>query len=214
MYVPRVVAPVFDSMQWRLPNEAASENSRVATLTFDDGPTPGGTEELLAVLDEFHVPATHFVVGQQAERHPDLVQLMVDAGHAVGNHSWSHKDAWTESVPTTIREFRRTDELLRSLTQKAVRWVRPPFGKFTYPLIHWAKRRSQRVVLWDTMPPDYSERADVAYVGRTLSRLRSRSIVCLHDNAHSRRFTPAALRETLPKLLDAGWSFVPLMSDL
>lgn len=210
-YVPRLIAPAFDSMQWRLPKPAAGQaSSRVAALTFDDGPTPEGTPRLLDVLAEFNVPATHFVLGEQAERHPELIKSMLNAGHEVGNHSWSHIDCWKAAMPALVREFRRTDRLLADLTGQPVRFVRPPFGKFTYPLIHWARRRSQRVVLWDTMPPDYSERADVAYIGRVLGRLRERSIVCLHDNDHSRQFTPAALRETLPRLLDQGWKFVRL----
>ena len=214
-YVPRIIAPLFDSMQWRLPPSIAEGDppTKVASITFDDGPTASGTRALLDVLSEFGVRATHFVIGENAEKHPELVAEIVDGGHELGNHSWSHSDAWQASMATTIREFQRTDALLASIAESSIRWVRPPFGKFTYPLIHWARRRKKRVVMWDTMPPDYSRRADTAYVSRVLSRLRRRSIVCLHDNDHSRKFTPAALRETLPRLIDDGWSFVPLASS-
>ena len=203
-WLPRAIHPLFDSMLWRLP---AAEGAKRLALTFDDGPTDT-TVLLLDALGD--VPATFFLIGQNAKRRPDLVRELIDRGHEIGNHSWSHINGWRESVPTLVREYRRTDGLLRELTGRPVRWVRPPFGKFTYPLIHWARRRGQRVVLWDTMPADYSPRATVPRVVRTLRSARDRSIICMHDNERSASITPQVLRETLPRLIDAGWTFVPL----
>ena len=203
--VPRLVAPLFDSMLWRLPKGRAGE----VALTFDDGPT-GDTGRLLDALADHDARATFFLIGENAARLPGEVRRILDAGHEVGNHSWSHINGWRESVPTLVREYRRTDAVLSDLAGRPVRWVRPPFGKFTYPLIYWGRRRGQRVVLWDTMPCDYSPRASVARVTRTLAAARDRSVVCLHDNARSAAVTPAALREALPRLAGRGLRFAPL----
>ena len=207
MRVPRVVAPLFDSMTWRLPETEGP----AAALTFDDGPT-GATPELLDALAASDARATFFLLGENVERRPDMAAAVVAAGHEVANHSWSHVNAWRTPTRATVREFARTDVLLTEVAGRPVRWVRPPYGKFTYPLIHWARRRGQRVALWDTMPCDYSPRASVQRVVRGLSMTRPGSIVCLHDNARSAAVTPAALREVLPRLRDEGYRF-PTLSE-
>lgn len=201
--VPRLAAPLFDSMTWRLSASAGG----AAALTFDDGPTEH-TGRLLEVLARHEARATFFVLGENVERYPRQAAAIAAAGHELGNHSWSHPNAWRTPTPAVIRQFRRADAVIAEAAGRPVRWVRPPYGKFTYPLIHWARRRGQRVVLWDTMPCDYSPRASVARVTAGLMWTRPRSIVCLHDNPRSAAVTPAALSDALPRL--AGLRFVTL----
>lgn len=210
--LPRMIEPIVSSVMWRLPIRPTDGafGQRVAALTFDDGPTADGTPLLLDVLAEFDVPATHFVLGSGAESHPKLIERMVQAGHKIGNHSWDHPDGWRTTTDVFLDNFQRADRLLSDMLQEDLRWVRPPYGKLTPALLRWTRQQGQQLVMWDTMPADYAQHATVDSVRNGTAKLRSRSVVCLHDNASSRLVTPMALRSSLPRLLDDGWTFVTL----
>lgn len=183
-------------------------------LSFDDGPTDDGTPLLLEVLAKYDVPASFFLVGENAHRRPDRVREIANAGHEIGNHSWSHINAWSSSVRATIRDFTRCQVEIESIVSARVKWLRPPFGYLTKPLVRWCKRHDRQMVLWDTMPPDFTPGKTHEDIIRAFRRrLRDRSIVCLHDNAASRLVTPTALGQLLPELIDDGWSFRRLDDD-
>lgn len=207
-YVPRGVSWMFDSALWRLPH---STGDRRLCLTFDDGPTPWGTYDLLRVLRQHGVQATFFLVGDHVRKHPDAVRAIVSEGHSLGNHTQTHIDAWGVSHQRTLRELSRTTQMIEDVTGQAVRWMRPPYGHLTLPMIRWCRRRAQRMVMWDLIAPDYCPGAAADFIARfTLAHLRAGSIICLHDNRHSTAVTPAALRHCIPQLLADGWSFASL----
>lgn len=177
-------------------------------LSFDDGPTDEGTPLLLDVLARYDVKASFFLIGENAHQQPDRVREIAAAGHQIGNHSWSHINAWSSSLRDTIRDFTRCRAELESIVSAGVTWVRPPFGYLTKPLVRWCKRHSQQMVLWDTMPPDFTPGKSPEDITRAFRRrLRDRSIVCLHDNSTSRWVTPKSLDQLLPELIDSGWKF-------
>ncbi|MDA1017094.1 MAG: polysaccharide deacetylase family protein [Planctomycetota bacterium] len=192
----------------RLPK---STKERVLHLSFDDGPTDDGTPLLLEVLARHDVPATFFLIGNNASTHPRRVREILQAGHALGNHSWSHVDAWSTPLRQTIREFSRCQQTLEELSSNPVRWVRPPYGHITRPVVRWCKRHQRQMVLWDTMPPDFADGMTPTDIVRSFRRrMRTRSIVCLHDNPRSKSVTPAALSQLIPQLIDEGWTFADL----
>jgi len=208
-WAPRAASWLFDSALWRLPPPART--SRVLSLTFDDGPSSAGTWDLLRVLDRFHVPATFFVVGRHAQIRPHLVRNIVAAGHCLGNHSWSHADAWRTSRLRTAIEFSRTRRFLEDLSGDAVPWMRPPYGHLTLPMVQWCRRHRQRMVLWDAAPPDYQPYQTIERLQRHwVAAVRPGSIVLLHDNPQSAELTPRLLKSLLPDLLRDGWRFEPL----
>ena len=177
-------------------------------LTFDDGPTPDGTPEILDILAQYGIPATFFLVGRNAVRYPALVRSLPTAGHAIGNHSFSHLDAWKASGRLLEHDLSRATKTLANLLGEPPRWMRPPFGRVTPAMMRWCRRNEQRVLLWDMMPPDFEPGVTYRQIVQKLTRgIRRGSVICLHDNALSRRVTPAALRVALPRLLDAGWQF-------
>ena len=148
--LPRSVARFYPDVLWRMP---ATEP--IAYFTFDDGPTSSVTGVLLDILARFDVPATFFVVGQHAKRDPGLVRAIVEAGHVVGNHSYSHPDPWKTTTDLLLGELERTTTLLEDLTQEPIRWMRPPYGHFTSPMRRWCQVRRQRLTMWDTGPGDF-----------------------------------------------------------
>jgi peptidoglycan/xylan/chitin deacetylase (PgdA/CDA1 family) len=204
--IPRHLFGRSSAVQCRIPGP-----SRHLALTFDDGPHPWGTLRLLDVLDRFEVSATFFLVGEAARRHPELVRRIVQAGHRVGNHSWSHLNGWGMRASEIFRQYSDCQALLEDLTGSEVRLVRPPYGALTWALLRWSRINNNQVVLWDVIPPDYSLDRDPARVERIYWRhLRSGSIVCLHDNDISMHLTPQMLETLIPKTRQAGWSFVNL----
>lgn len=175
----------------------STANDHSIALTFDDGPSPDQTPKILDELARHDLRATFFVVGQQAEKHPDLIRDIAARGHQLGNHTWSHIDAWMNDFPVVADELARTDDLLERLTGRRPHWVRPPHGHFTAKLRAWCAERGQKVVLWDTMPGDFVDWATPeSLTAFTLRHLRPGSILVLHDGPNM----PLAAK-TLPLLL-------------
>lgn len=204
--LPRALARFYPDLLWRLPSRR-----RVAFLTFDDGPTPALTARLLDLLDRYEARATFFLVGAHAARDPGLVRAVQAAGHAVGNHTYTHPDAWRTAPARVLTELERTTALLEDQLQQPIRWMRPPYGRFTRPMRAWCLTRRQRMTMWDVMPGDYLPSATAEKVERRLRRLTRRgSIVVLHDNPRARAAMPVALERNLRRWTQEGWRFPPL----
>lgn len=124
-------------------------------LTFDDGPHPELTPRLLDVLAEHHAIATFFLIGEKAERHPDLVRRIASAGHAVGHHSWTHSEPAATSARRLLDETRRTRGFLEDLLGRPAPLFRPPHGKLTIAKLLGVWWQGNAVVLWNRDPKDF-----------------------------------------------------------
>ena len=157
--------------------------SNAIALTFDDGPDPVVTPRLLRVLESHAAPATFFMCGLAAQRHPDLVRAVLAAGHAIGAHSWDHRHKILRGLPDA--EWRRqiddTHALLADLSGTAVRWFRPPRGITDRHT--WTKLRRQGVttVLWSIDGWDCTLRDPGEVAGGVLGKLTRGEIALLHD---------------------------------
>lgn len=161
---------------------AGPRGSDAVCLTFDDGPHPEHTPRLLDCLAALSVPATFFVLGRQAVRHPDLVQRMAAEGHVVGHHSWSHGEPSATSSRALAEEAQRTEALLTELTGKRPRLFRPPHGKLTAGKAARLWAHGQTIVLWNRDPKDFSCRSAHALRSWvTRSPLVGGDVVLLHD---------------------------------
>ena len=159
-------------------------------LTFDDGPNPACTPRLLDTLAAHDVHATFFMVGRYAQSEPALVRRIAQAGHLIGNHSWSHPNlALTE--PSRVREeLARTSDTLQQITGQPVRYFRPPFGGRRPYVLRVARELGMTPVLWNAITTDWSEpSADriaqrlMRTIDRNQRRGRATNIV-LHDGGH------------------------------
>lgn len=155
-------------------------------LTFDDGPHPEHTPRLLDVLAEAGAHGTFFVVGERAEQHPELVRRIADAGHQLGNHTWTHSEPSQTSTVRFLEEVGQTRQLIQNLTGHDCRLTRPPKGSLTIGKTLGLWRQQQTVALWNIDPKDFVM-LDSAAMSRWLDEYRPQSgdIVLLHDN-HSR----------------------------
>jgi len=206
---PRAAAKYVRDLSIRLPESFGEE--KVATLTFDDGPTDAGTPLLLDCLARQHLKATFFVLGENVRTFPARAREIVAAGHTLGNHFRRHIDCWKTPPREVIREITEGTRIIEDTIGVSPAWCRPPFGRLTHAVVKWSRIHRQPIALWDVFPADYLEETTPESLRQVLeSRLQSRSIVCLHDNTVSILKTPAMLAKTLPGLRSAGWSFVPL----
>jgi peptidoglycan/xylan/chitin deacetylase (PgdA/CDA1 family) len=157
--------------------------SRSIALTFDDGPDPEHTPAVLRRLGELRIRATFFVVGEKAEAHPGLVARIVEDGHVLGHHSWSHGQPSQTGAAALVREARRTSDLLERLTGRRPRLFRPPYGKVTAPKLVGLWMARQSVVLWNQDPKDFGAR-EVAPLRRwfAAAALAGGDILLMHDS--------------------------------
>lgn len=124
-------------------------------LTFDDGPHPDNTSRVLDALARWHAMGTFFVVGQAAERHPKLIERIVQEGHALGNHTWTHSEPATTSATTFLEEISRTDRWLQDHAGFRPHWVRPPKGELSCRKLTGLWRQGHGIALWNVDPRDY-----------------------------------------------------------
>ena len=193
----------FPDMLWR-----PDVDERVVYLTFDDGPTAALTDDLLDVLARYDARSTHFLIGHHANEHPGLVDAIHGAGHRVGNHTYTHLDAWTSPQDVVRKELSKTTRVLEELTGAPVLYMRPPYGHPTGAMRTWCAERQQRMVMWDVMPGDYLQSATAGDVADfVLDNVRPGSVIVLHDNPICEGVTLPALDRILSTLAATGWQF-------
>lgn len=176
--------------------------TKYIALTFDDGPKAGTTDVLLDGLRDRGASATFFVVGEQAQRYPELVRRMGAEGHQVGNHTWSHVRLEGAKPETVREEIGRTETLLRELLGGEGYWLRPPYGQIT------AGTESQitvPMVKWSVDPRDWESRNADKVVETILNAASPNAIILLHDIYPSS--VEAALR-VVDALAAQGYWFV------
>lgn len=187
----------------------AHDGRRTVALTFDDGPDAVMTPRVLDVLREHGVRATFFVTGRSAERHPDIVRRIVNEGHAVGNHTWSHTARWTvSSFSAAVGEINRTQTAIERITGRIPALFRPPFG-VTNPRIGRAVRAAGlQTVGWSIRSLDTFEGRDRCRVCRRICRrLRGGDVILLHDRC---RDADILLTMLLASLRGKGYEVEPL----
>ena len=190
---------------------AEGPEAPMVALTFDDGPWPGQTEHVLAVLAERNVPATFFLLGSQVERAPHLAQAIVAAGHAVGNHAYSHRRLDIAPADVVEWEIVHTANRIQEVTAVRPGWFRPPGGGFGASSYEWAARTGSRPALWTVDPQDWRDSTTAEEIAAiVLGAAHPGAVVVLHDGGGDQRQTIAALPAIIDGLRAAGYQFVTL----
>jgi peptidoglycan-N-acetylglucosamine deacetylase len=175
----------------------------VVALTFDDGPHPESTPPLLEILSRHHVKATFFMLGIMAERYPELVRQVADAGHVIGNHSWDHPSFPVISGAERRAQIRACSTAIAPYGQNL---FRPPYGDQTLASRLDALWLRHSVVAWNVDGEDWRGHGVDGFAARLTSLIREGSIVVLHDTAipsDDGRFRPReSLLQGLPMYLD------------
>ncbi len=184
-------------------------------LTFDDGPCKRYTPEILEILDEYGIKATFFVIGKNAEAHPEIILDEFNSGHEIGNHTYSHPNLRSLSTKRISDEITKTQELLARITGKSPTLFRPPGGYLSNDIVDCINQSNCRPVLWswrqDTM--DWNNTPSDTIVSNIISNLKDGDIILFHDFHSGKSPTPDALRKLIPILISEGYEFVTV-SDL
>lgn len=192
------------------------KEEKILALSFDDGPHPKYTIEILDILKQYNVKATFFVLGQHAEAYPDIINRQIAEGHEVGNHSYSHVNMKKASNAVIKEEFEKTQNIIYSISNVKPKVFRPPYGNYTDDVVKIISSDNSSIVLWTFYQDskDWSNPGVDVIVDTTLSKAQNGDIILFHDYVYKKEsHTVEALKIILPKLIDEGYKFVT-MSEL
>lgn len=202
--VPKIIKLLFFNQVWNIPN---TENS--IYLTFDDGPTPEITERVLEILDNHHIKATFFCIGDNVRKHSEIVQKIISKQHSVGNHTYSHLKGWKTSTKSYISNTEACEIKLNSLFKiRNSKLFRPPYGKITPWQSYKLRKLGYKIIMWDVLSRDYdaSISAEKCYEN-VIKNVSSGSIIVFHDSNKAKENVLNSLEKTIETLKNKGFNF-------
>jgi peptidoglycan/xylan/chitin deacetylase (PgdA/CDA1 family) len=202
--VPKIIQLLFFNQVWNIPN---TENS--IYLTFDDGPTPEITERVLVILDNHHIKATFFCIGDNVRKHPEIVQKIISKQHSVGNHTYSHLKGWKTKTKTYISNTEACEIKLNSLFKiRNSKLFRPPYGKITPWQSYKLRKLGYKIIMWDVLSKDYdaSISAEKCYEN-VIKNVSSGSIIVFHDSNKAKENILNSLEKAIETLKNKGFNF-------
>lgn len=189
------------NIQWNFFLKAvhrADTTSRQIALTFDDGPHPVYTSQVLEQLGRHHIHATFFCIGKHVVQYPHVVKELLHRGHVVGNHSFTHAATIDfHDRAKWVTEIRQTDDAIEQAMGKRSRFFRPPYGVTTPHLATAIKETGHTVIGWKVRPYDTLNRSPEQIVRAILRKTKPGDIILLHDTHE--RIVPV-LEQLLPEL--------------
>lgn len=197
IHTPKFIQSLFPNFIWRIPTE-----EKLIYLTFDDGPIADLTPWVLDQLAEYNAKATFFCVGENVERHPDIIERMQLEGHTLGNHTHNHLSGWgSENVPY-FHNVRKCAQLVESDL------FRPPYGRMK-PRQAQFLLRHYRIVMWDVLSADFDVSISKEQcLSNVLTNTKEGSIIVMHDSLKAQM----NMQYTLPRVLEhfsaQGFTFV------
>lgn len=182
--------------------QMADEDVRKIAITFDDGPHPSYTAQLLDGLKERGIHATFFVTGEHAELHPEIIERMYKEGHLIGNHTYSHIQLTKDNRDKFKNELIQTNEILEGITGQEVQYVRPPYGSWDKS---FEKELNMFPVLWTVDTLDWSSRNVGQITEKIINKTGENDIILMHDYYDT---SVTAALQSIDELLKEGYTFV------
>ncbi|SHE88325.1 polysaccharide deacetylase family sporulation protein PdaB [Seinonella peptonophila] len=176
-------------------------------LTFDDGPHPMVTSEILSILKQYHAKATFFCMGAKVKLRPHIVKRMISEGHEIGNHTYHHKKLQRLSSQSIQKEMDLSQQITMKTTGRRPVLFRPPEGYYNADIIKLAKKNRQQVILWswDQDTKDWRNPSVSFIVNKVTKNASNGDIVLFHD---TQMVTVRALKRIIPILKKEGYQFV------
>ncbi len=184
------------------PEGAKEQEAKKIALTFDDGPHPVYTKQMLEVLEEAQVPATFFLLGQNIEGHEELVKEIAEKGHLIGNHTFHHVQITGLAKEKAREEIEETSRLIEELTGKGTEYVRPPFGTWNEGL---ESNLDLIPVMWTIDTLDWTTQNVDSIVEHVVKNAGENDIILMHDSYKS---TVQATERIISLLKAEGFEFV------
>lgn len=183
------------------------EDMKIA-LTFDDGPHPYYTEQILDILEKYNVKATFFFVGQNIEYYPEAAERVQLSGHEIGNHTYTHHRVRALDHSELMREIEKCDDAIYRLSEYKTRLFRPPEGAFDSDARAAAGCMDYSMILWSIDTRDWEHTPPDTILKNVTTNIKSGDIILMHDYIGHDSPTPAALEMMIPALIDKGYTFV------
>lgn len=189
--------------QWLFKEAVFRKNAQQKTvyLTFDDGPHPEATPYVLSILALHEIKATFFVLGKNAQKHPELIKQLKEQGHQIGNHGMDHLNGWA----TRTDEYVKNAALGKQLTGSCL--FRPPYGKLTFPQYRKLVK-TEKIVFWDVISGDFDHKIDEQKViNNVLKNTRNGSVIVMHDSKKAMNNLIGSMNKIINGLKQKGFDF-------
>ncbi|MFH1071940.1 MAG: polysaccharide deacetylase family protein [Nanoarchaeota archaeon] len=191
-------------------SEKAKQEKKIS-LTFDDGPSPEYTPRILDILKEENVTATFFLIGKNAEQHPELVRRIVAEGHSIGVHSYSHPLLVFRTQARMELEIRQAKHVIENQTNQSIQYFRPPYGIIGPRALAFTKKEHLDIIDWSLDAQDYRIPDSQKIADRVVSKARPGDIIVLHDaGGKTRNASVEALPRIIKELREKGYAFSSL----
>ncbi|TAF65172.1 MAG: polysaccharide deacetylase family protein [Cytophagales bacterium] len=189
--------------------EALKTQKKVA-LTFDDGPDLTFTPEILEVLKSYGIKATFFLVGFKIQRHPEVVEKMLEEGHIIGNHSYSHLDFEKLSMEEMFdKQVQRNESLMRDGFDVQPIFIRPPYGKITNEQVLYLANKGYKIINWSIDTYDWQKEQTSEQIADSVMRhIHDGAIILLHSGGENKQNTVKALPDIIARIRQMGFSIV------
>ena len=193
---PSLTKYLFPSLVWK-----KNTDQKKIWITFDDGPDEKVTPFLINVLEKFDIKATFFIIGKQAKKYPELVKLIINNGHKIGNHSFSHLNGFSTNNYKYLEDIEQAKKYISSDI------FRPPYGKIT-PFQIKNLKKNFKIIMWDIMSWDFKENISPNKIYKNvIDNVENGSIILFHNNLKSYKNLKKSLEIILEKLEDKGYQF-------
>jgi peptidoglycan-N-acetylglucosamine deacetylase len=189
--------------------------SRLLALTYDDGPNDPYTWRMLEVLERHGVKATFFLIGQYVQQKPEIARAVVEAGHAIGSHSWSHPNLIFQQVTELRRQLVQTRQAIVDATGVETKIFRPPFGGRRPATLRTVRAFGLQTVMWNVTGRDWKAESAEEIVRYAERRIRGGDVILLHDGSHvrmgaNRSRSVEATDRIVSRYLGEGFEFVTI----
>lgn len=204
----RLLQPSFPHCLWR-----GNIDKKTIALTFDDGPHPEYTPQVLAVLDRYNIKASFFWLGACVNRSPDIAKAVSDRGHWIGLHGYDHRSFIHLSAPDLKASLEKTQAAIYNacdITPANIRDVRPPNGLFTPKTLKLFQQWQYRPVMWTVVPEDWVRPGVNLVVQRVMQQVNNGALIVLHDGVCGGQDVALTIQTLIPMLLQQGYQFVTI----
>ncbi|GCE26758.1 hypothetical protein KDA_22420 [Dictyobacter alpinus] len=177
-------------------------------LTFDDGPDPRNTPQILSILAQHRAHATFFTLGQNAQQNPALIHQITASGNALGNHTWDHTDLTKLSPELQAKEIEQGANAMQQVTGAKPTLLRPPYGSINASLRTEAATEHETIIIWNVDTEDWKLPGKDAIVNNAVHNAHNGAIILMHDGGGDRAQTIQALPEIITTLQQRGYQLV------
>ncbi len=206
----KILQPSFPKCLW-----SGNSDTKAIALTFDDGPHPQHTLQLLEVLDQYQVTASFFWLGVCVERSPAIAREIWQRGHWIGLHGYDHRsfpglspEELQQTLQQTQLAIAQACDLDADYVYNQIRDVRPPNGFFTPQTLAYLEQWNYRPVMWSVVPEDWVRPGVSVAAQRVLRQTQNGSLIVLHDGYCGGEDVAATAAQVIPALLEQGYHFV------